>query len=77
MGRDDYRNGKLSIKNIIDETLEESTGDMIAALNKLALLKHEYRDNPIASQMVADAEIETRLAMQSVKKEFKEIKNKK
>ena len=50
---------------------------MIAALNKLALLKHEYRDKPIARQMVADAEIETRLAMQSVKKEFKEIKNKK
>ena len=77
MGRDDYRNGQPLIKNIIDETLSESSEDMIAALNKLALLKHEYRNNPVASQMVADAEMKTRLAMQSVKKDLEKIKNKK
>ena len=77
MGRDDFRNGIPTVKNLIDETLSESSEDMISALNKLALLKHEYKDNPIAKQMVADAEIDTRLAMQGMKKNLEKIKKKK
>ena len=81
MSRDDFRNGRMSIKNdidlIVDETLSESKSDLIKALDKLALLKHTHRSDPIVSRTVADVEIDVRLTMQSLQKKLSEIKKKK
>jgi hypothetical protein len=81
MSRDDFRNGRMTIKNeidqIVDDTLGESKGDLIRALNKLALLKHTHRSDPIVSRTVADVEIDVRLTMQDLQKKLSEIKKKK
>ena len=77
MGRDDFRSGRMTIKNeidlIIDDTLSESKGDLIKALNKLTILKHTHRSDPIVSRTVADVEIDIRLAMQDLQKKLSEI----
>ena len=81
MSRDDFRTGRMTIKNeidqIVDDTLGESKGDLIRALNKLALLKHTHRSDPIVSRTVADVEIDVRLTMQDLQKKLSEIKKKK
>ena len=65
------------IDQIVDETLSESKGDLIKALDKLAILKHTHRSDPIVSRTVAAVEIDVRLTMQSLQKKLSEIKNKK
>ena len=81
MGRDDFRNGRMTIKNeidqIVDETLSESKGDLIKALDKLAILKHTHRTDPIVSRTVSDVEIDIRSTMQNLQKKLSEIKKKK
>ena len=81
MSRDDFRNGRMSIKNdidqIVDDTLSQSKGDLIRALDKLAILKHTHRTNPIVSRTVADVEIDVRLTMQDLHKQLSKIKKKK
>ena len=81
MGRDDFRNGRMSIKNdidqIVDDTLSQSKSDLIRALDKLAILKHTHRTNPIVSRTVADVEIDVRLTMQDLHKQLSKIKKKK
>ena len=71
----------MSIKNdidlIVDETMSESKSDLIQALDKLAILKHTHRTDPIVSRTVADVEIDVRLTIQSLQKKLSEIKNKK
>tara|TARA_Y100000758_G_C15938727_1_gene381549 strand:+ start:150 stop:389 length:240 start_codon:yes stop_codon:yes gene_type:complete len=77
MGRDDFRNGRMTIKNeidqIVDETLSESKGDLIKALDKLAILKHTHRTDPIVSRTVSDVEIDIRSTMQNLQKKLSEI----
>jgi hypothetical protein len=65
------------IDQIVDETLSESKSDLIKALDKLAILKHTHRSDPIVSRTVADVEIDVRLTMQNMQKKLSEIKNKK
>ena len=65
------------IDQIVDETLSESKSDLIRALDKLAILKHTHRTDPIVSRTVADVEIDVRLTMQNIQKKLSEIKNKK
>ena len=65
------------IDKIVDETLSESKSDLIKALDKLAVLKHTHRTDPIVSRTVAEVEIDVRLAMQEMQKSLSEIKNKK
>jgi len=65
------------IDQIVDETLSESKSDLIKALDKLAILKHTYRSDPIVRRTVADVEIDVRLTMQSLQKKLSEIKKKK
>ena len=65
------------IDKIVDETLSESKGDLIKALDKLAILKHTHRSDPIVSRTVSDVEIDVRLLMQNLQKKLSEIKNKK
>ena len=81
MGRDDFRNGRMSIKNdidqIVDDTLSQSKSDLIRALDKLAILKHTHRTDPIVSRTVANVEIDVRLTMQDLHKQLSEIKKKK
>ena len=71
----------MSIKNdinlIVDETMSESKSDLIKALDKLAILKHTHRTDPIVSRTVADVEIDVRLTIQSLQKKLSEIKKKK
>ena len=77
MSRDDFRNGRMTIKNeidqIIDDTLSESKGDLIRALNKLTLLKHTHRSDPIVSRTVTAVEIDIRLVMQDLQKQLSKI----
>tara|TARA_B100000959_G_scaffold274467_1_gene326436 strand:+ start:1260 stop:1505 length:246 start_codon:yes stop_codon:yes gene_type:complete len=81
MSRDDFRNGRMSIKNdidlIVDETLSESKNDLIKALDKLAVLKHTHRTDPIVRRTVANVEIDVRLTMQDLQKKLSKIKKKK
>jgi hypothetical protein len=65
------------IDQIVDETLSESKGDLIKALDKLAILKHTHRTDPIVSRTVAGVEIDVRLIMQNLQKKLSEIKKKK
>ena len=65
------------IDQLVDETLSESKSDLIKALDKLAILKHTHRTDPIVSRTVADVEIDVRLTIQSLQKKLSEIKNKK
>ena len=65
------------IDQIVDETISESKSDLIKALDKLAILKHTYRTDPIVSRTVSDVEIGVRLTMQTLQKKLSEIKNKK
>ena len=65
------------IDQIVDETLSESKSDLIKALDKLAVLKHTHRSDPIVSRTVAAVEIDVRLLMQNLQKKLSEIKNKK
>ena len=65
------------IDQIVDETLSESKGDLIKALDKLAILKHTHRSDPIVNRTVSDVEIDVRLLMQNLQKKLSEIKNKK
>ena len=65
------------IDQIVDETLSESKRDLIKALDKLAILKHTHRSDPIVSRTVSDVEIDVRLLMQNLQKKLSEIKNKK
>ena len=65
------------IDQIVDETISESKGDFIKALNRLAILKHTHRTDPIVSRTVSDVEIDVRLLMQNLQKKLSEIKNKK
>ena len=65
------------IDQIVDETLSESKRDLIKALDKLAILKHTHRSDPIVSRTVANVEIDVRLTMQNMQKKLSEIKNKK
>ena len=74
MSRDDFRNGRMSIKNdidqIVDDTLSQSKGDLIRALDKLAILKHTHRTDPIVSRTVANVEIDVRVTMQDLQKKL-------
>ena len=65
------------IDQIVDETLSESKRDLIKALDKLAVLKHTHRTDPIVKRTVAEVEIDVRLAIQEMQKSLSEIKNKK
>jgi len=65
------------IDQIVDETLSESKSDLIKALDKLAILKHTHRSNPIVNRTVAAVEIDVRLTMQDLQKKLSEIKKKK
>jgi len=65
------------IDQIIDETISESKGDLIKALDKLAILKYTHRTNSIVSRTVSDVEIGVRLTMQNLQKKLSEIKKKK
>ena len=65
------------IDQIVDETLSESKSDLIKALDKLAILKHTHRSDPIVSRTVAAVEIDVRLTMQDLQKKLSEIKKKK
>ncbi len=71
----------MSIKNdidlIVDETLSESKNDLIKALDKLAVLKHTHRTDPIVRRTVANVEIDVRLTMQDLQKKLSKIKKKK
>ena len=71
----------MSIKNdidqIVDDTLSQSKSDLIRALDKLAILKHTHRTDPIVSRTVANVEIDVRLTMQDLHKQLSEIKKKK
>jgi len=65
------------IDQIVDETLSESKRDLIKALDKLAILKHTHRSDPIVSRTVSNVEIDVRTTMQNLQKKLSEIKNKK
>ena len=65
------------IDQIVDETISESKGEFIKALDRLAILKHTHRTDPIVSRTVSDVEIDVRLLMQNLQKKLSEIKNKK
>ena len=65
------------IDQIVDETLSESKRDLIKALDKLAVLKHTHRTDPIVKRTVAGVEIDLRLIMQNLQKKLSEIKKKK
>ena len=65
------------IDQLVDETLSESKDDLIRALDKLAILKHTHRTDPIVSRTVSEVEIDVRLAMQEMQKKLSEIKKKK
>ena len=65
------------IDQIVDETISESKSDLIKALDKLAVLKHTHRTDPIVKRTVAEVEIDVRLAIQEMQKSLSEIKNKK
>jgi hypothetical protein len=65
------------IDQIVDETISESKNDLIRALDKLAILKHTHRSDPIVSRTVAGVEIDVRLTMQNLQKKLSKIKKKK
>jgi len=65
------------IDQIVDETLSESDSDFIKALDRLTMLKHTHRTDPIVRRVIQEVEIDIRLAMQDLQKKLSEIKKKK
>ena len=65
------------IDKIVDETLSDSNRDLIKALDRLAMLKHTHRTDPIVRRVIQEVEIDVRLAMQEMHKNLSEIKKKK